>query len=51
MKLQADNWVGAEEGVQGPGAGGDHFTPRPLQVVLPPYISVLITPGTVGGPG
>lgn len=44
MKLQADNRVGAEEEVQGPCAGGDHFTPRPLQVVPPPYISVLITP-------
>lgn len=38
MKLQADNRVGAEEEVQGPCAGGDHFTPRPLQVVPPPYI-------------
>lgn len=51
MKLQADNRVGAEEEVQGPCAGGDHFTPRPLQVVPPPYLSVLITPGSVGGTG
>lgn len=51
MKLQADNRVGAEEEVQGPCAGGDHFTPRPLQVVPPPYISVLIIPGSGGGTG